>query len=121
MDLISRKKKICLFKKPQFTFTQKYKKYYKVRKLRDFASTAHLKNFRDSIIQLQCTVWKSTLKCYHAKKISVKPHNKNMLNTLLQMHDFLLLGSIFGSNRLNEFWRLVHMLELLVKNIFLNQ
>ena len=65
-----------------------------------------------------CTVWKSTLKRYHAKKISVKPHNKNMLNTLLQMHDFLLLGSIFGSNRLNEFWRLVHMLELLEEHFF---
>ena len=52
---------------------------------------------------LQSTVWKSTLKCYHAKKFSVKPQNKFLLIPLLQMHDFLPLGGTFGSNRLNQF------------------
>ena len=63
-------------------------------------------------------MWKSTLKRYHAQKFSVKSHNKNMLNLLLQMHDFLPLGGIFGSIGINEYGRLVHMLEFILKNIF---
>ena len=63
-------------------------------------------------------MWKSTLKRYHAQKFSVKPHIKNVLNLLLQMHDFLLLGGFFGSNGLNRYGRLVHMLEFIIKNIF---
>ena len=69
--------------------------------------------FRENV-----TVWKSTIKRYHARKFSVNPHNKNILNLLLQIHDFLLFGDVFGSSGLNEFWRLVHMLEFIVKNIF---
>ena len=65
------------------------------------------------------TVWKSTQKRYHAQKFSVKPHNKNMLILLLQMHDFLLFVGIFWSSGLIEFSRLVYMLEFLVKT-FLN-
>ena len=66
------------------------------------------------------TVSKSTLKRYHAKKNSVKPHNKNLQNLTLQMDDFLPLGGIFGLFRLNEFWRLASILDFIVKNIFLN-
>ena len=34
------------------------------------------------------------------------------------MHYFLLLGGFFGSNGLNRYGRLVHMLEFIIKNIF---
>ena len=35
------------------------------------------------------TVWKSTLKRYHDEKNSVKTHNKNLQNLILQMDDFV--------------------------------
>ena len=49
---------------------------------------------------LQCkictrlTVWKSTLKLYHAEKFSVKMHGKILLIPILQMDEFLYLGDI---------------------------
>ena len=72
------------------------------------------------LLKKEFTVWKSTLKRYHAQKFSVKPHTKIMLNLLLQMHDVLPLGGIFGSFALNIFWSLVSMLEFIVNNFYLN-
>ena len=86
---------------------------------RNFCQKRVRVNFRNfHTVSSQHTVWKSTIKRYHARKFSVNPHNKNILNLLLQIHDFLLFGDVFGSSGLNEFWRLVHMLEFIVKNIF---
>jgi len=72
-----------------------------------------------SDLRTSYTVWKSTQKHYHAEKFSVKTHNKNLLILHWQMHVFLSLGSNYGSNGLNRFWTLVHMLESLLKWIFL--
>ena len=60
------------------------------------------KKFRESNNK-KFTVWKSTLKRYHAEKFSVKPHNKNLLILPLQMHDFLTLMRNFGSSGINKF------------------
>ena len=62
-----------------------------------------LQKFRQSNFFTKDTVWKGTVKRYHAEKFSVKPHNKNLLILPLQMHDFLTLGSNFGSSGLNKF------------------
>ena len=66
------------------------------------------------------TVWKNTQNRYHAEKFSVKPHNINMSNLLLQILNFLPLGSNTGQCRLNIFQRLEHILQFRVKNISLN-
>ena len=67
---------------------------------------------------LLATVWKNTQKRDHAKKISVKSHSKNLPIQLLQMHDFIFLGDIFGLNEVNEIERAVFKLVFIVKNIF---
>ena len=76
------------------------------------------KIFRENDLRYSVTVWKSALKRYHAKKISVKSHNKDLLNLLLQMHGFLPFRSISRSRRLNRFGRLLHILEIIQKNFF---
>ena len=58
------------------------------------------------------------MKFYHAEKISVKPHNKNLRNLILQMDDFLTLGGISGLFALNEILRLQLILNLIVKKLF---
>ena len=68
----------------------------------------------------ESTVWKSTPKRYHSKKISVKSHNKNLWKSTLQMHDFLVLRGISGLFTLNEFWRIGFILDFIEKNIFLD-
>ena len=47
-------------------------------------------------------MWKSTIKRYHARKFSVNPHNKNILNLLLQIHDFLLFGDVEARKLVSE-------------------
>ena len=64
------------------------------------------------------TVWKSTLKCCHGEKNSVKSHNKNLQNLLLQMDDFLPLAGISGLFTYNEFCSQEFILEFIVKNFF---
>ena len=75
------------------------------------------KNFV-KVMSLLNTVWKNTLKRYHAEKISVKPHNKNLWNLILQMDDFLSLWGISGWFTLNEFLRLLSMFSFILKNFF---
>ena len=60
------------------------------------------------------TVWKSTIKRYHAEIFSVKSNSENLLNLLLQMHEFLSLGDVSGSRALNTFCSPIYLLELLL-------
>ena len=63
-------------------------------------------------------MWKSTLKCNHAKKNSVKLHIWIWPNLLLEMHVFLSLGGISKLCGLNEICRVPFYLVFTLSNIF---
>ena len=69
-------------------------------------------------VRILSTVWKSTKKHNHAKNSFVKSNNKNLLILLLQMYDFLTLGGIYRFSGLNEFWRVINLLEVIVIKFF---
>ena len=52
------------------------------------------------------------------QKISSNCNNENLRNLILYMDDFLPLGSISELFALNEFCRLLFILDFIVKNIF---
>ena len=64
------------------------------------------------------TVWKSTLKLYHAEKFSVKMHGKILLIPILQMDEFLYLGDILVQGEEKRFCRVEINDEITQKNFF---